>query len=111
KSNQMNEDNGCGENQPQTKRMTRRAAMAFLKWYLQQCKIIKEIGKRDRFKCMVFPCCNYEMQGIKWHLKDINYHRLHDHNGIPPLHRHKTGKRVTGKYQRKTEKTVQKMVE
>ncbi|KAH9291419.1 hypothetical protein KI387_043391 [Taxus chinensis] len=65
--------------------------------YLQQCKVIKEIGKRDRFKCMVFPCCNYEMQGIKWHLKDINYHRLHDHNGLPPLHRRKPGKRATGK--------------
>ncbi|KAH9306343.1 hypothetical protein KI387_010747, partial [Taxus chinensis] len=78
--------------------------------YLQQCKIIKEIGKRDRFKCMVFPCCNYEMQGIKWHLKDINYHRLHDHNGLPPLHRRKPGKRATGKYKRKTKKTVQNMV-
>ncbi|KAH9307764.1 hypothetical protein KI387_035675, partial [Taxus chinensis] len=79
--------------------------------YLQQCKIIKEIGKRDRFKCMVFPCCNYEMQGIKWHLKDINYHRLHDHNGLPPLHRRKLGKCATGKYKRKTKKIVQIMVE
>ncbi|KAH9319999.1 hypothetical protein KI387_021768 [Taxus chinensis] len=177
----MEENSGCGKNQPQKHRMTTRAAMAFLKrindekneeekafvdqtkensdfeeevdtdlniddnsdqndedyeveeededddWlpspshkasndckhqrsYLQQCKVIKEIGKRDRFKCMVFPCCNYEMKGIKWHLKDINYHRLHDHNGLPPLHRRKPGKRATGKYQRKTKKTVKNMV-
>ncbi|KAH9330713.1 hypothetical protein KI387_002821 [Taxus chinensis] len=106
----MKENSGCGKNQPQKHRMTTRAAMAFLKRYLQQCKVIKEIGKRDRFKCMVFPCCNYEMQGIKWHLKDINYHRLHDHNGLPPLHRRKPGKRATGKYKRKTKKIVKNMV-